>query len=75
MLLTHLYLLERYGPLMTEAEIAAVLKYDAGTVENLIYRGKLPLQRVEGLGKKLYRTEDVARLIESLRPSSQPQPA
>lgn len=67
MLLTAIYLLDRYGPVMSEEEIAGVLKYEPKSLQNMIYTGRLPLTPIPGLGKRRYHTEDVARVIDSMR--------
>ncbi|NMG56187.1 hypothetical protein [Aromatoleum aromaticum] len=70
-LLTHAYLLEKYGPLLTTEQLGAVLHLEPGTVRNqsgaqtlgipVIRRGKTPL----------YHAQDVAAYLDQLRSLSQ----
>ena len=67
-LLTHAHLLDRYGPLLTEAQLGEVLHLAPGTLRNqrrtlgipVILRGKTPLF-----------AQDVADYLERIRTAAQ----
>ncbi len=66
-LLTHAYLLERYGPLLTEAQVGEVLHMAAGTVRNQRVSGTFPIAHTKRGGAILFHAADVAQYVDSLR--------
>lgn len=68
-LLTTAYLMERYGPLLTEAHVGEVLHIAEGTVRNQRSRGEFPIGHTKRGGSILFHAADVADYVDSLRPS------
>lgn len=66
-LLTEAYLLEKYGPLMTEAELAAVLKQEPGTIRNQRAAGELGIPVIRRGKTPLYHAGDVASYLDRIR--------
>jgi hypothetical protein len=62
-LLTEAHLLDKYGPLLTHDEVAAVLRMSTGTLRNRRSAGTIKLASVEGLGQIVFAAHDVAALI------------
>lgn len=68
-LLTHAHLLDRYGPLLTETQLAEVLHLAPGTLRNqrrslgipVILRGKTPLFAAQDVADYLERIRTAAR--------------
>lgn len=67
-LLVRAYLLDKYGPLLTEDQLAEVLHCEPGTIRTQRSAGNLRALPVVRHGKKpLFHVEDVASLIEEMR--------
>lgn len=66
-MLTHAFLIEKYGPLMTDAQVAEVLLLSKGTVKNQRIRGELPIPTVKRGGATLFHAADVAAFVDGLR--------
>ena len=66
-LLTTAFLLERYGPLLTEADLGEVLHLAPGTVRTQRALGTLPVQCVKRGGSVYFHAQDVAEYVDSLR--------
>jgi len=68
-LLTHAHLLDRYGPLLTDAQLGEVLHLAPGTLRNqrrrlgipVILRGKTPLFAAADVADYLERIRTAAR--------------
>lgn len=71
-MLTTAYLFERYGPLLTEAQVGAVLHMAEGTVRNQRTRGEFPVPHVRRGAATLYHAADVAAYVDGLRASVVP---
>lgn len=68
-MLTTAYLMERYGPLLTEADVGEVLHIAPGTVRNQRVRGELPVRGVKAGSQWVFHAADVAAYVDSLRAS------
>jgi hypothetical protein len=66
-LLTTAYLMERYGPLLTEEQLGEVLHLAAGTVRNQRVRGELPVRGVKTGAHWVFHAADVAAHVDGLR--------
>ena len=66
-LLTTAYLMEKYGPLLTEAEIGEVLHMAEKTVRNQRTLGTFPIQPCKQGGKVLFHAVDVAAHVDAMR--------
>jgi hypothetical protein len=66
-MLTTAYLLDRYGPLLTEAQVGEVLHLAEGTVRNQRARGEFPIPHVRRGAATLYHAADVAGYVDGLR--------
>ncbi|TYC54724.1 DNA-binding protein [Zoogloea oleivorans] len=66
-LLVRAYLLDKYGPLLTEDQLAEVLHAEPGTLRNKRSAGLLGIPVVRHGQKPLFHIEDVANLIEEMR--------
>jgi 3-deoxy-D-arabino-heptulosonate 7-phosphate (DAHP) synthase len=66
--LTAAHLMSKYGPLLTEDQLAEVLHCEPGTIRTQRSVGNLRGLPVVRHGKKpLFHAEDVANLIEEMR--------
>lgn len=65
-LLTTAYLLEKYGPLLTEEQLAEVLHAEPGTVRNRRARGELGIPFTRHGKTPLYPAEEVAAHIAQM---------
>lgn len=61
------YLMQKYGPLLTEAELAEVLKMEPGTVRNKRARGDLGISHIREGKAPRYHAEDVAKYLDTIR--------
>lgn len=66
-MLTTAYLLEKYGPLLTEAQVGEVLHLAEKTVRNKRVRGELPIPTAKAGTMTLYHAADVAAYVDGLR--------
>lgn len=66
-MLTTVYLMERYGPLLTEAEVGEVLNIEPGTVRNQRVRGSLGVQGFKQGGSWMFHAQDVGQYVDGLR--------
>ncbi len=66
-LLTQAYLLDRYGPLLTDANLAAVLHVDAGSLRNMRAAGDLDIPVIRRGKTPLYHAQDVAAYLDRIR--------
>lgn len=66
-LLTTAYLLEKYGPLLTEEQVGEVLHMAAGTVRNQRVLGSFPIRGVKSGGKVVFHAADVAEHVDGMR--------
>lgn len=66
-LLTAAFLMDRYGPLLTEDELAEVLKLKPGTVRNQRSGGTLGIPCIRRGKTPLFHAEDVATYIDAIR--------
>lgn len=63
-LLTEAHLLDKYGPLLTHEEVAAVLRMSTGTLRNRRSAGTIKLTSVEGFGQIVFAAHEVAAMID-----------
>jgi len=66
-LLTAAHLMDKYGPLLTEEQLAAVLHAEPGTIRNQRSAGALGIPCIRRGKTPLFHAEDVARHIEAIR--------
>lgn len=66
-LLTAAHLMDRYGPLLTEEQLAAVLHIEPTTLRNQRSQGSLGITCIRRGKTPLFHAEDVARHIEAIR--------
>lgn len=66
-LLTTAYLLEKYGPLLTEHQVGEVLHMDENRVRNQRTWGTFPISPCKHGGKGLFHAADVAAHIDAMR--------
>jgi len=66
-MLTTAYLLEKYGPLLTEAQAGEVLHIAEGTMRNMRTRGDSPVPPIKRGSATLYHAADVAAYVDGLR--------
>lgn len=66
-LLTAAHLMDRYGPLLTENQLAAVLHAEPGTIRNQRSNGELGIPCIRRGKTPLFHAEDVARHIDAIR--------
>lgn len=66
-LLTTAYLLEKYGPLLTEDNVAEVLHIGARTVRNQRSLKTFPIPCSKQGGQPLWHASDVAEHVDGLR--------
>lgn len=66
-LLTTAYLMEKYGPLLTEAQLGEVLHMAEKTIRNQRTLGSFPIPPSKSGGKVLWHAADVAAHIDSMR--------
>lgn len=66
-LLTTIYLMERYGPLLTEDEVGEVMNISGKTVRNKRVRGEFTIPTAEGASGVQFHAADVAEHIDSMR--------
>lgn len=66
-LLTHAFLLDRYGPLLTEAQLAELLHMEPGTVRNQRASGELAIPFIRRGKTPLYHSQDVAEYLDHIR--------
>ena len=64
-LMTTAHLLDRYGPLLTDEQLAQVLHVEPGTLRNT--RAALGIPVIRRGRTPMYHAEDVAALIERMR--------
>lgn len=64
-LMTTAHLLDRYGPLLTEPQLAGVLHIDPGTLRNL--RATLGIPVIRRGRTPMYHAQDVADYLERIR--------
>ena len=65
--LTAAYLMQTYGPLLTEHELSEVLKLEPGTVRNKRARGELGIPYTHEGKAPRYHAEDVAKHLDAMR--------
>lgn len=65
--LTAAYLMDKYGPLLTEEQLGEVLHMEPGTIRNQRGSGALGIPFIKKARTPLYRAEDVAKHIDQLR--------
>jgi hypothetical protein len=63
-LLTEAHLLDKYGPLLTHDEVAAVLRMSTGTLRNRRSAGTIKLTPVEGFGQIVFAAHELAAMID-----------
>lgn len=68
--LTQAYLLDRYGPRLSMAELANELGIAAKTVQNQASAGKLPIPTYRDAGSRWADYRDVAAYFDAVRPQS-----
>lgn len=73
--LTQAYLLDRYGPRLSMAELAHELGWALKTVQNHAAAGKLPIPTQRDAGGRWADYRDVAEYFDSVRPSRTPAEA
>jgi len=66
-LMIEAYLLDKYGPLLTEKELAEVLKQEPGTIRNQRARGELGIPVTRRGKTPLYHVEGVAEYLDYIR--------
>ena len=66
-MLTTIYLMERYGPLLTEDEVGEALNISGKTVRNQRAQGRFPIPTAEGASGIQFHAADVAEHIDSMR--------
>jgi len=66
-LLTAAFLMDRYGPLLTEDELAEVLKLEPGTIRNQRSSGTLCIPCIRRGKTPQFHAEDVAKYIDAIR--------
>lgn len=66
-LLTHAYLLEKYGPRLNVEQLGEVLGYAAGTIYNQISAGKFPVPTYTEGKMRLADYRDVATYLDECR--------
>lgn len=66
-MLTTIYLMERYGPLLTEDEVGEVLNMSGKTVRNQRAQGRFQIPTAEGASGVQFHAADVADHIDSMR--------
>jgi hypothetical protein len=66
-LLTTAYLLEKYGPLLTEDQVGETLHLSGKTVCNQRVLGLFPIPSSKQGNRVLYHAADVAEYIDSMR--------
>lgn len=66
-LLTQAYLLEKYGPLLTEENLGDVLHMEPGTLRNKRAAGTLGIPVIRQGKTPLYHAQDVADYLDRLR--------
>jgi hypothetical protein len=64
-LMTTAHLLDRYGPLLTEEQLAQVLHVEPGTLRNT--RATLGIPVIRRGRSPLYHAEDVAAYLDRMR--------
>lgn len=65
--LTLAYLLEKYGPLLTEDQVGEVLHMSGKTIRNQRSMGTFPIQCSKRGDKVLFHAADVAEHVEAMR--------
>lgn len=68
-ILTTAYLLEKYGPLLTEDQVGEVLHISGKTIRNQRVTGAFPIHSSKRGDKVLFHAVDVAQYVDSLRES------
>ncbi|MCK2095185.1 helix-turn-helix domain-containing protein [Thauera aromatica] len=66
-LLTQAFLLDRYGPLLTEDQLGELLHMEPGTVRNQRAAGKLAIPFIRRGKTPLYHSQDVAEYLDRIR--------
>lgn len=66
-LLTAAFLMDKYGPLLTEEQLGEVLHMEPGTIRNQRGSGALGIPFIKHGRAPLYHAEDVAKYIDQLR--------
>lgn len=66
-MLTHLFLLETYGPRMSLAEVARVLKRERQTIYNQISAGTFEIPTYKVRGERFADAADVAKHLDESR--------
>jgi hypothetical protein len=66
-LLTHIWLLETYGPRLTMEELAKVLKRERQTIYNQISAGTFEIPTHKVRGERFAAAEDVAKHLDEAR--------
>ena len=64
-MLTEVYLLKKYGPLLTLEQLGEVLHYAVGTLENKHAAGKLGIKLLKRGSKLLAHYSEVARVVDT----------
>jgi hypothetical protein len=68
-LLTHLWLLDKYGPRLTMEELAAVLKRERQTIYNQVSAGTFEIPTYKVRGERFADAGDVAKHMDEARAS------
>lgn len=66
-LLTTAYLMETYGPLLTEADVGEVLHIAERTVRNQRATGTFPIPSTKDGSRVLFHAADVADYVDGMR--------
>ena len=66
-LLTAAFLMDKFGPLLTEEQLASVLHAEPGTIRNQRSSGALGIPCIRRGKSPLYHAEDVAGYIDAIR--------
>lgn len=66
-LLTSAFLMEKFGPLLNEEQLASVLHTEPGTIRNQRSSGVLGIPCIRRGKIPLYHAEDVAGYIDAIR--------
>lgn len=72
-LFTTVFLMEKYGPLMDDEDLASILRIKPGTLRNKVSAETLGVKPIKAGQGLLFAVEDVAALIDTLRGEAKAQ--
>jgi len=66
-LVTTMFLLEKYGPLMDDEDLALILRIKPGTLRNKVSAETLGIKPIKAGQGMLFAVEDVSAYLDALR--------